>query len=116
MYKRQQGSYGWGSSSSAASCNASTSNVDLSWNPPVQYEVNNLQSAINGTGIYGFIFNSSQGPADTYNWCNMPHTNTATYPKVNDSSYKLEYVEVIHRHHKRTPYAANAFPMETYPW
>ncbi|KAL8935230.1 MAG: hypothetical protein Q9216_005526 [Gyalolechia sp. 2 TL-2023] len=45
----------------------------------------------------------------------MPHVRRAEYPKVN-SSYTLEYVEVIHRHHKRTPYAANTFPVETYPW
>ena len=51
----------------------------------------------------------------TYNWCNMPHVRRGEYPKV-DSSYTLEYVEVIHRHHKRTPYADNAFPVEAYPW
>lgn len=45
----------------------------------------------------------------------MPHVRRAEYPEVN-SSYTLEYVEVIHRHHKRTPYAANTFPVETYPW
>ena len=45
----------------------------------------------------------------------MPHVRRTEYTKVN-SSYALEYVEVIHRHHKRTPYAANAFPVETYPW
>lgn len=108
-----QTSYG---STGTSSCNASNATADLSWYPPVKYNVNSLQTAINGTGIYGFIFNSSQGPLNTYNWCNMPHTNPATYPKVHDSSYKLEYVEVIHRHHKRTPYAANTFPVESYPW
>ncbi|KAL8672674.1 MAG: hypothetical protein Q9168_002880 [Polycauliona sp. 1 TL-2023] len=45
----------------------------------------------------------------------MPHVRRAEYPRV-DTSYDLEYVEVIHRHHKRTPYAANTFPVETYPW
>lgn len=45
----------------------------------------------------------------------MPHVRRAEYPKVN-SSYILEYVEVIHRHHKRTPYAANTFPVEVNPW
>jgi hypothetical protein len=94
----------------------SNQTVDLTWHAPAQSSVNSLSSAINGTGIYGFIFNSSQGPLDTYNWCNMPHVNPKTYPQVKDSSYKLEYVEVIHRHHKRTPYAANTFPVENYPW
>ncbi|KAL8835443.1 MAG: hypothetical protein Q9170_003320 [Blastenia crenularia] len=45
----------------------------------------------------------------------MPHVRRAEYPQVN-SSYVLQYVEVIHRHHKRTPYADNTFPVETYPW
>ena len=98
-----------------ASCGGNTT-VDLSWHRPISSDINSLRSAINGSGIYGFIFNSSQGPLDTYNWCYMPHTSPATYPKVNDSSYKLEYVEVIHRHHKRTPYAANTFPEEGYAW
>lgn len=107
---------GYGQGSYAGSCKTGNTSVDLSWHAPLQSNINSLSSAINGTGIYGFIFNSSQGPLDTYNWCNMPHVNPKTYPKVNDSSYKLEYVEVIHRHHKRTPYAANTFPVENYPW
>lgn len=45
----------------------------------------------------------------------MPHVRRTEYPKVN-ASYELAYVEVIHRHHKRTPYASNAFPVEAYPW
>jgi hypothetical protein len=103
------------SGSSNGSC-ISNQTVDLTWHAPAQSQVNSLSSAINGTGIYGFIFNSSQGPLDTYNWCNMPRVNPSTYPRVKDSSYKLEYVEVIQRHHKRTPYAANTFPVENYPW
>ena len=97
------------------SCNTET-NVSLSWYPPATTQINDLAGVVNGTGVYGFIFNSSQGPLDTYNWCNMPHMNPTTYPKVNDSSYKLKYVEVIHRHHKRTPYADNTFPVESYGW
>lgn len=94
----------------------SNSTFDLSWHAPAQAKVNSLSSAINGTGTYGFVFNSSQGPLDTYNYCNMPHVNPKTYPRVKDDGYKLEYVEVIHRHHKRTPYASNTFPVENYPW
>lgn len=89
--------------------------VDSDWHPPVPTQIDNLATVINGTGVYGFIFNSSQAPLDTYNWCNMPHTNPATYQRP-DKSYKLEYVELIHRHHKRTPYAANTFLVEGYPW
>ncbi|EMC97062.1 hypothetical protein BAUCODRAFT_69223 [Baudoinia panamericana UAMH 10762] len=88
----------------------------MSWHPPIKSDINTLSTAINGTGVYGFVFNTSQGPLNTYDWCNMPHTNVQTYPKVNDSSYQLQYVEVLHRHHKRTPYAANTFPVENYPW
>ena len=116
--------------------------VDLSWHAPIASNINSLSAAINGTGTHGFIFNSSTLPEGTpygilessrpyiqhlggqlahgftlgtYNWCNMPHVRRAEYPTVN-SSHVLEYVEVIHRHHKRTPYAANTFPIETYPW
>lgn len=104
------------STSAGAKCAFTNSAVDLSWHAPVNSSINNLPTVINGTGTYGFIFNSSQGSANTYNWCNMPHVHPSTYPKVNDSGYKLEYVEVIHRHHKRTPYASNTFPVESYPW
>jgi acid phosphatase len=97
-----------------ATC-AGSANISLSWYPPAQYEVNNLTTVINGTGVYGFVFNSSQAPLNTYNWCNMPHTNVETYVRPS-AEYKLKYVEVIHRHHKRTPYASNTFPREQYGW
>lgn len=45
----------------------------------------------------------------------MPHVRAQEYPRVN-SSFELQYVEIIHRHHKRTPYAANTFPVDSYPW
>jgi acid phosphatase len=102
------------SSRSEATCSGSA-NVSLSWYPPTKYDVNNLTTVINGTGVYGFVFNSSQAPLDAYNWCNMPHTNVKTYVQPS-AEYKLEYVEVIHRHHKRTPYASNTFPREQYAW
>ena len=110
--------------------------VDLSWHAPISSRINSLRSVINGTGTYGFVYNSSTLPEEipygiltfflsrillahiylgAYNWCNMPHVRRAEYPQVN-SSYILQYVEVIHRHHKRTPYADNTFPVETYPW
>lgn len=98
---------------------AVSSAVDLSWYPPKSNDVNSLASAINGTGTYGFIFNSSQTPSSlpysAYNWCNMPHVRRQEYVKPS-SEYSLKYVELIHRHHKRTPYAANTFPVEIYPW
>ncbi|KAL9095685.1 MAG: hypothetical protein Q9165_002117 [Trypethelium subeluteriae] len=98
---------------------SSINTTDLTWHAPNSSQVNSLSSVINGTGVYGFIFNSSGVPTGssygTYNWCNMPHVRPQEYPKA-DSSYELEYVEVIHRHHKRTPYAANTFPVESYAW
>ncbi|KAK7949215.1 histidine phosphatase superfamily [Apiospora aurea] len=87
---------------------ASAASVNLDWHAPAVSAVNNLTSALQATGTYGFIFNTSRMPDaqyGTYNWCNMPH-----------DEYELRYVEVIQRHHKRTPYAANAFPVEPYRW
>ncbi|KAF2199031.1 histidine acid phosphatase-like protein [Delitschia confertaspora ATCC 74209] len=96
-----------------------TSKVDLNWYPPSQTWINSLSSILNGTGTHGFVFNSSQLPAGadygTYNWCNMPHIRREEYPRVG-KEYILQYVEVIHRHHKRTPYASNTFPKEQYSW
>ncbi|KAJ9647369.1 hypothetical protein H2199_002358 [Coniosporium tulheliwenetii] len=93
--------------------------VDLEWHAPRSSWINNLDSVIEGDGVHGFIFNSShlpQGvPYGTYNWCNMPHVRAKEY-SVADEKYELDYVEVIHRHHKRTPYASNTFPQEAYPW
>ncbi|KAK7920104.1 hypothetical protein PG985_008126 [Apiospora marii] len=111
--------------------------VDLNWHPPAATQLNNLTSALQGSGTYGFIFNTSQTPDaryGQYNWCNMPHARRTEYthgggmplvpqqPKDDEplrarlEDYELRYVEVIQRHHKRTPYAANAFPVEPYRW
>ncbi|KAI0515122.1 histidine acid phosphatase [Xylaria bambusicola] len=92
--------------------------VDLNWHPPRNTSVNDLAMALHGSGVYGFIFNSSHTPDEqygTYNWCNMPHVRRAEYKRA-AKEYELRYVEVIQRHHKRTPYASNAFPVESYHW
>ncbi|TVY15442.1 hypothetical protein LARI1_G006525 [Lachnellula arida] len=92
--------------------------VDLSWHAPNATGINNLTAVIEGEGVYGFIYNSSNTPANqygVYNWCNMPHVRATEYKKPG-SEYKLQYVEVIHRHHKRTVYASNSFPVESYGW
>ncbi|KAF2502554.1 phosphoglycerate mutase-like protein [Lophium mytilinum] len=99
---------------------AAQSTAKLSWHPPVASWITNLSDIINGTGTHGFIFNSSKLPqgteyAGTYNWCNMPHARLESYPEVSQK-YELDYVEVIHRHHKRTPYESNLFPQEVPPW
>lgn len=38
--------------------------ADLSWHVPISSRINSLSSAINGTGTYGFVFNSSTLPED----------------------------------------------------
>ena len=73
------------------------SSVDLAWYPPKATNINNLTSAVNSSGIYGFIYNGSyptDTPYGTYNWCNMPHIRRQEYPKAADE-YKLTYVELV---------------------
>ncbi|KAK6523955.1 hypothetical protein TWF281_001912 [Arthrobotrys megalospora] len=89
------------------------------WYPPAATWINNLTSILSDEGVHGFIFNGSTLPGgvdpDRYNWCNMPHVRPNTY-KTPPEIFKLVYVEVIQRHHKRTPYQDNTFPVENYPW
>lgn len=71
--------------------------VDLSWYPPNDSQINNLTSVINGEGVYGFIFNTSDtSDADygTYNWCNMPHARKTEYVRPS-CEHELVYVEVV---------------------
>ena len=78
------------------SAGSGTPVVDLNWYPPAPTQINNLSAVINGTGTYGFVFNSSVTPGNyqTYNWCNMPHTRSQEY-SVAGEEYRLEYVEVV---------------------
>ena len=82
----------------AQCASANASRIDLGWYAPNATDINDLSSVINGTGVYGFIFNSSLTPAtssySTYNWCNMPHVRRQEYV-VPPSDFKLEYVEVV---------------------
>ncbi|KAG6009829.1 hypothetical protein E4U21_001259 [Claviceps maximensis] len=92
--------------------------VDTRWYAPAKGQVNDLGAAVSSQGIYGFIYNSSDTPDaeyGVYNWCNMPHVRPQEYVRADDE-FELQYVELIHRHHKRTPYASNAFPIEPYQW
>lgn len=76
---------------------ASNTTVDLNWYAPNATMINDLQTLINTTGVYGFIYNSSITPDDeygVYNWCNMPHVRAQEYPKA-PAEYKLQYVEVV---------------------
>lgn len=38
--------------------------MDFSWHAPISSEINSLRLAINGTGTYGFVFNSSTLPEE----------------------------------------------------
>ncbi|KAK0216898.1 phosphoglycerate mutase-like protein [Armillaria fumosa] len=85
---------------------------------PRSTNVNNLTYVLNGTTNAPGIFNTSTTPDSeygTYNWCNMPHVRVREYVTPS-SKYTLEYVEVIQRHHKRTPYASNTFFKEDVEW
>lgn len=71
--------------------------VDLAWHAPNSTAINNLSGALNGEGVYGFVYNSSYPkgvPYSTYNWCNMPHVRKEEYKKPG-KEYKLKYVEVV---------------------
>ena len=81
----------------AAGSAAAQAPVDLSWHAPAQTELNDLTKVIEGTGVYGYIYNSSQTPADKYgiyNWCNMPHVRKTEYVEPS-KEYRLKYVEVV---------------------
>ncbi|EEY17895.1 conserved hypothetical protein [Verticillium alfalfae VaMs.102] len=115
----------------------SAQSMDVSWHAPAKSQVNaNFTEVLNGEGKWGFIYDTSETPIDkygTYNWCNMPHVRKTEYVRPSDD-FELKYVELvsqvlgilyltkrlilcqIHRHHKRTPYSSNAFPVESYQW
>lgn len=84
--------------------------IDAQWHAPAKYWDQSVEETVDASGTYNFIFNSSTDPAGVpyggYNYCNMPHVRRQEY-KVAPKEYQLEYVEVIHRHHKRTPYDSN---------
>ncbi|KAI5827055.1 phosphoglycerate mutase-like protein [Schizophyllum commune Tattone D] len=83
--------------------------------PPNATKINDLDFVLNGSGAPG-VYNSSQSPEyGVYNWCNMPHLRAEEYATP-PGEYELKYVEVIHRHHKRTPYASNTFFKEDVEW
>lgn len=83
--------------------------------PPILNNITDLDLVFNNDlKTNGGIYNGSYVSKDaygTYNFCNMPHVRKLEY-LVPESGLELQYVEVIHRHHKRTPYADNTFPKE----
>jgi acid phosphatase len=71
--------------------------VDIKWYAPSQSNINNLTGVLSGSGVYGFIYNTSHTPDaqyGTYNWCNMPHVRKREYIKPSDE-YELKYVELV---------------------
>ncbi|KAK0186483.1 phosphoglycerate mutase-like protein [Armillaria mellea] len=92
--------------------------VNVTHYAPRSTSINNLTYVLNGTTNAPGIYNTSATPDSeygTYNWCNMPHVRDREYVTPS-SKYTLEYVEVIQRHHKRTPYASNTFFKEDVEW
>ncbi|KDR79193.1 hypothetical protein GALMADRAFT_243093 [Galerina marginata CBS 339.88] len=85
--------------------------------PPASTDINNLTFVLNGTGAPGIFTSSSTPDAEygVYNWCNMPHVRQREY-KAPPKNFTLEYVEVIQRHQKRTPYGSNTFFKEDITW
>ena len=79
------------------------SSIDGLWYPPISNPINDLDAVINGTGVYGFVFNGSYAPVSNdyyggYDYCNMPHVNKVQYLKPSHN-YTLEYVEVVSLEH-----------------
>jgi len=77
---------------------AQSANGKTNWYASNSTWITDLSQIINGTGVHGFVFNSSQLPPNVpygaYDWCNMPHVREDIYPKASDG-YKLQYVEVV---------------------
>ncbi|KAF8484365.1 phosphoglycerate mutase-like protein [Gautieria morchelliformis] len=62
-------------------------------------------------GVYSGSQTPSTFPWNTYNYCNAPHVNAAHYSvPPNSSGAELVYMNVMVRHHKRTP--DNLYPTE----
>ncbi|KAI9366022.1 histidine phosphatase superfamily [Zopfochytrium polystomum] len=85
----------------------------VAWVAPNATSVNNLTQVLSGAGYSKrLVFNSSTSPDyGVYDYCNMPHVRATPDPSP-EQEYELIYVELTHRHHKRTPYQSNTFPNE----
>lgn len=102
-----------------AAAAAAATFIGPGWLPPNATSTNNLAFAVSGPGTNGFIYDSSSTPDaayGAYNYCNMPHVRVTEYVVPDQDVYRLEYVEVVQRHHKRSPYQSNTFPVEDREW
>ncbi|KAM0786209.1 hypothetical protein ACM66B_007013 [Microbotryomycetes sp. NB124-2] len=85
---------------------------------PVHYNsapsaINNLTAVLQGSGTNGQLWQPQQVSDKQYGVYNYVRAKEYKQPT---KGYKLQYVEVIHRHHKRTPYASNTFFKEDISW
>jgi len=62
------------------------------------------------SGVYNSSITPSSLAWNTYNYCNAPHINAKHYVEPSVAGSKLVYLNVIMRHHKRTP--DNLYPQE----
>lgn len=89
----------FGSPTQLPSLQQNNASFNASWYPPNETQINDLETVINGTDVFGFVFSDAYAPPSNTsdgirNWCNMPHVNSETYP-VPLAGYTLEYVEVV---------------------
>ncbi|KAF6760466.1 histidine phosphatase superfamily [Ephemerocybe angulata] len=68
-----------------------------------------------GDGLQPSPYTALAAPREADDWCNMPHVTLEAYITPPEE-YVLRYVEVIQRHHKRTPYGSNLFYDEDVEW
>ena len=83
----------------ASSVNVSkaASLVDINWHAPNSTVINDLSQVMAGSGVFGFVYNSSTVAKESYetdNWCNMPHVRSSEYNQPS-SEFELQYVEVV---------------------
>ncbi|KAI9638212.1 phosphoglycerate mutase-like protein [Dioszegia hungarica] len=75
-----------------------------------------LEHALTAAGPPGtFTISADEEDYGRYNWACMPHVRREEYVRLPEE-YELRYVEVIQRHHKRTPYASNTLYEEDIEW
>lgn len=112
-------------SATTAAASSATSNATYTYKgiphyPPSLVSSNDLTQVFNASaGTNGGFYNSSSVSDElygSYNYCNMPHVRSKEYPDPRAEGYNLQYVELIHRHHKRTPYASNTYEKEDHAW
>ncbi|KAK9465795.1 histidine phosphatase superfamily [Lipomyces arxii] len=100
--------------STSAAAAVAVSTESITHYSPANVSIGNLRDVLDpSTRTNGGFYNTSTVPNDqygAYDYCNMPHVRAQEYQAP--EGYSLQYVEVLHRHHKRTPYASNTFPYE----